>query len=326
MPPSHLATSAPPPSRRYLCLEEREGISLLLAQGVGLREIARRLGRSASTISREIRRNAATRSGGFDYRATTAQWHAERAARRPKPAKLAMNSALRQYVQARLSGHISRQDGSTVAGPDVVWKGLRHGPRQPRRLAMAWSPKQISRRLRIDFPGDEIMRISHEAIYQALYDKGRGALRCELTACLPTGRALRVLRARIAGRGKSFVKPEIMISERPAEDEDRAVPVHWEGDLIIGLGRSAIVTLVERQTRFTMLLHLPRLPGHGEGPRSQNGPLSRSMAPRRSERPFRAASPACQSIFVAPCPGSEPVVAMRSRPMANGRRWPPMPN
>ncbi|KIQ70155.1 Transposase, IS30 family [Wenxinia marina DSM 24838] len=116
------------------------------------------------------------------------------------------------------------------------------------------------------------MRISHEAIYQALYIQGRGALRRELTACLRTGRALRVPRARTAGRGKSFVTPEIMISERPAEAEDRAVPGHWEGDLIIGLGRSAIGTLVERQTRFTMLLHLPRLPGHGEGPRIKNGP------------------------------------------------------
>ncbi|PZX11909.1 IS30 family transposase [Palleronia aestuarii] len=272
MPPSHLAPSAPPPSRRYLCLKEREEIALLLARGVGLREIARRLGRAASTISREVRRNAATRSGGFDYRATTAQWHAERAARRPKPAKLAMNSALRQYVQDRLSGQISRPDGSVVTGPDVVWKGRRLGPRQPRRWAMAWSPEQISSRLRIDFPGDETMRISHEAIYQALYIQGRGVLRRELTACLRTGRALRVPRARTAGRGKSFVTPEIMISERPAEAEDRAVPGHWEGDLIIGLGRSAIGTLVERQTRFTMLLHLPRLPGHGEGPRIKNGP------------------------------------------------------
>ena len=116
------------------------------------------------------------------------------------------------------------------------------------------------------------MRISHEAIYQALYIQGRGALRRELTACPRTGRALRVPRARIAGRGKSFVTPEVMISERPAEAADRAVPGHWEGDLILGLNRSAIGTLVERTTRFTMLLRLPPMPGHGIGPRMKKGP------------------------------------------------------
>ena len=116
------------------------------------------------------------------------------------------------------------------------------------------------------------MRISHEAIYQALYVQGRGALRRELTACLRTGRALRVPRARTRGRGKSFVTPEVLISERPAEAADRAVPGHWEGDLILGLGSSAIGTLVERTTRFTMLLHLPRMAGHGERTRVKNGP------------------------------------------------------
>ena len=272
MPPSHLAPSAPSPSRRYLCFEEREEIALLLAQGIGLREIARRLGRAASTISREIRRNAATRSGGFSYRASTAQWHAERSARRPKAARLATNAALRHYVQDRLSGQISRLDGTPVAGPQTTWKGRRHGPRQPRRWAKGWSPEQISSRLRVDFPGDETMRISHEAIYQALFIQGRGALRRALTACLRTGRALRIPRARTAGRGKSFVTREVMISERPAEAADRAVPGHWEGDLIIGLNRSAIGTLVERQTRFTLLLHLPPMSGHGEGPRVKNGP------------------------------------------------------
>jgi IS30 family transposase len=115
------------------------------------------------------------------------------------------------------------------------------------------------------------MRISHEAIYQALYIQGRGALRRELTACLRTGRALRVPRARTRGRGKRFVTPEVMISQRPAEAEDRAVPGHWEGDLIVGLSSSAIGTLVERATRFTMLLQLPRMEGHG-GPRVHNGP------------------------------------------------------
>jgi IS30 family transposase len=107
------------------------------------------------------------------------------------------------------------------------------------------------------------MRISHEAIYQAIYVQGRGALRREVAACLRTGRALRVPRARILGRGKKFVSPEIMISERPADVEDRGVPGHWEGDLILGLESSAIGTLVERTTRFTMLLHLPRMEAHG---------------------------------------------------------------
>ena len=116
------------------------------------------------------------------------------------------------------------------------------------------------------------MRISHEAIYPSLYVQGRGALRRELTACLRTGRALRVPHARARGRGKSFVVPEIMISERPAEAADRAVPGHWEGDLILGLESSAIGTLVERTTRFTMLLHLPRMAEHGVGARVKNGP------------------------------------------------------
>src|SRR6058998_1986144 len=116
------------------------------------------------------------------------------------------------------------------------------------------------------------MRISHEAIYQALYVQGRGALRRELTACLRTGRALRVPRARRRGRGKSGIAPEIRISQRPAEAEDRAVPGHWEGDLIVGLGSSAIGTLVERTTRFTILLHLPPMASHGSGVRTKNGP------------------------------------------------------
>ena len=272
MPPQVLGPSSKPLSARYLSLAEREEIALLRAQGCGVRETARRVGRDASTISRELRRNAATRCGNLEYRATTAQWHAERAARRPKLAKLVENSVLRTYVQVRLAGEVAGPGRARVGGPVVPWKGRRHGPRQQLRWGTAWSPEQIARRLRVDFPGDETMRINHEAIYQALYVQGRGALRRELSACLRTGRALRVPRGRSRGRGKSHVSPEIMIGERPAEAADRAVPGHWEGDLILGLGSSAIGTLVERTTRFTLLLHLPRMPGHGEGDRVKNGP------------------------------------------------------
>ncbi|HYY81277.1 MAG TPA: IS30 family transposase [Actinomycetes bacterium] len=260
-----------PLSGRYLSFAEREEIALLRARGCGVRAIARQLGRSPSTTSRELRRNAATRGGRLDYRATTAQWHADRRARRPKTAKLATNQALRTYVQDRLAGVLATPDGIPAPGPDVGWIGRRHGRRKDRRWAAAWSPQQIANRLRVDFPEDGSMRVSHEAIYQALYVQGRGALRRELTACLRTGRALRVPRARARSRGKQFVTPEVLISQRPAEAEDRAVPGHWEGDLILGLDSSAVGTLVERTTRFTMLLHLPRMQGHG-GPRVHNGP------------------------------------------------------
>jgi IS30 family transposase len=272
MPPAMFQPSAKPLSRRYLSLAEREEISLLRVQGCSRREVARRLGRAASTISRELRRNAATRSGGLAYRATTAQWHAERSARRPKQAKLALNTALRTYVEERLGGVVVTPGGAPVPGPAVHWKGRRHGPRKPRRWANAWSPEQIARRLPIDFPDDETMRISPEAIYQALFVQSRGVLRRELTACLRSGRALRTPRARTRGRGKTFLSPEIMISKRPAEAADRAVPGHWEGDLIIGPGSSAIGTLVERKTRFTLLLHLPRMTDHGHAARVKNGP------------------------------------------------------
>jgi IS30 family transposase len=259
-----------PLSGRYLSFAEREEIALLRAQKLGVREIARRVGRSPSTISRELRRNAGTRTGSLTYRASTAQWHAERRARRPKPAKLAVSPQLRRYVQDRLSGAVQRPNGTPVAGPTVAWGGRRHGRRKDRRWAKSWSPEQISHRLRWDFPDDASMRVSHEAIYQSLYVQGRGALRRELTACLRTGRALRVPRAR-AQRGKSFVTNEILISERPAEAEDRAVPGHWEGDLILGLDRSAIGTLVERSSRFTMLLHLPP-PADRTTPATKHGP------------------------------------------------------
>jgi IS30 family transposase len=259
-------------SDRYLSFAEREKIALLTALGTGVRDIARKLNRAGSTVSRELRRNASTRSGGFAYRPSAAQWHAERRAKRPKPAKLASHDRLRRYVQERLAGNVRSQRGAVVAGPEVQrWKGRRHGRCMDRRWATCWSPQQISQRLQVDYPDDPSMRISHEAIYQALYIQGRGALRRELTTCLRTGRALRVPRARRARRGKAFITPEVMISERPVEVADRAIPGHWEGDLIIGLESSAIGTLVERTTRFTMLLHLPRMPNHGQ-PRVKNGP------------------------------------------------------
>ena len=259
------------PSGRYLSFAEREEIAILRAGGCGVREVARRLRRWPSTISRELRRNAATRGGQLDYRATTAQWHADRRARRPKLAKLAVNDELRRYVQDRLAGVVEGPDGIAVGGPDVAWIGRRRGRRKDRRWARSWSPEQISGRLRLEFPDDASMRVSHEAIYQSLFVQGRGALKRELTACLRTGRTLRVPRARARGRGKGFVTDEVMISQRPAEAADRAVPGHWEGDLILGLRSSAIGTLVERTSRFTMLLHLPPFDGR-DAPRIKNGP------------------------------------------------------
>jgi len=261
-----------PHSGRYLSFAEREELALLKAQRSGVREIARRMHRSPSTVSRELRRNAATRGRVLHYRATVAQWKAERAAERPKVAKLVRNRRLRSYVQDRLAGTVTDGRGRSIPGPRVPWIGRRHGRRADRRWGKCWSPQQISRRLRVDFPHDASMRISHEAIYQALYVQGRGALRRELCACLRTGRALRVPRARTRQRGKAFITPEVMISQRPAEAADRAVPGHWEGDIIIGLRSSAIGTLVERTTRFTMLLHLPRMAAHGTDARVKNGP------------------------------------------------------
>jgi IS30 family transposase len=268
MPPLSLAE----PTGRYLSFAEREEIALLRAQGQGVRGIARQLGRDPGTISRELRRNAATRSGQRQYRASVAQWKAQTAARRPKPVKLVINARLQEYVQTRLSGQLQRRDGTVVAGPATTWKGLNKPHRADRRWATAWSPEQISRRLHIDFPDDESMRISHEAIYQALYIEGRGALKRELVACLRTGRALRKPRERSRNKPQGHVTADVVLSQRPAEAEDRAVPGHWEGDLIIGTGRSAIGTVVERASRYTLLVHLPRLDGYGTTPRVKNGP------------------------------------------------------
>jgi len=261
-----------PLSGRYLSFREREEIALLKAQGAGAREIARQVGRAASTISRELRRNAATRGGKLEYRASVAQWKADLVARRPKPAKLVANDRLREYVQDRLSGVVRAPGGAVLGPPGPAWKGRNKAHRGDRRWVHGWSPEQISERLKVEFPDDASMRISHEAIYQALYIQGRGALKRELVACLRTGRALRVPRARSRQKAWAHVTPEVMISQRPAEADDRAVPGHWEGDLLIGLERSAIGTLVERTTRFTMLVHLPREDGWGVLPRTKNGP------------------------------------------------------
>jgi IS30 family transposase len=262
-----------PSTGRYLSFHEREEIAILRAKGCGVREIARKVKRNPSTISRELRRNAATRAGKLEYRASVAQWKAELVAQRPKEAKLVGNERLRHYVQERLAGQVRRLDGTPVRGPvSAPWKGRNKPHRGDRRWVNAWSPEQIANRLKVDFPHDESMRISHEAIYQALYIEGRGALKRELVACLRTGRALRVPRARSKRKAWAHVTPEVMISERPPEADDRAVPGHWEGDHIIGLERSAIGTLVERTTRFTMLVHLPRQEGYGVVPRTKNGP------------------------------------------------------
>ena len=187
-------------------------------------------------------------------------------------------------MQDRLGGLIAAPDGAAVPGPNVRWVGRRHGRRQDRRWAASWSPEQIANRLRVDFPDDESMRISHEAIYQALYVQGRGALRRELTACLRTGRALRVPRARTRGRGKTFVRPEIMISERPAEADDRAVPGHWEGDLILGLGSSG-----DRNPRGENfpVHHAAPPPPPQEIRRAQGEERSTVGWPRRRSRPGR---------------------------------------
>jgi transposase, IS30 family len=215
------------PAGRYLSFLEREVIALGRAGGLSMREIARQLGRAPSTVSRELKRNISTR-GPMYYKATVAQSKADARARRPKLSKLVRYLALHDYVQSKLA------------------------------CKQRWSPQQISRRLAVEFPDDVTMRVSHEAIYQALFVQGRGTLRRELTSCLRTGRALRRPRARTRTGGRQGrIKDMVLISERPAEVADRAVPGHWEGDLIIGKdGLSAIGTLVERSTRFVMLLHL----------------------------------------------------------------------
>jgi IS30 family transposase len=207
---------------RCLTFAEREEIALGRAGGESVRSIAARLGRSASTVSRELARNV---DGRGRYRATTAHALAWDRASRPKRAKLVTNLRLRAKVE--------------------------------NDLALRYSPEQIAGRLRVEFPEDPEMWVSTETIYQSLYVQSRGALRRELTACLRTGRAIR-RPSRKVGQRKNRIPDMINISERPAEADDRAVPGHWEGDLIIGKGnQSAIGTLVERTTGYTMLLYLP---------------------------------------------------------------------
>ncbi len=215
----------------------------------------------------------ATRGGKPVYRASVAQWKAQQAAKRPKAAKLVTNERLRQYVQDRLAGGVRGPDGTLVSGPTPPpWKGLNKPHRADRRWATAWSPEQIARRPPVEFPDDASMRISHEAIYQSLFIEGRGALKRELVICLRTGRALRQPRARSRNEAQGHVTADVVLSERPAEARDRAVSGHWEGDLIIGTRRSAIGTLVERSSRSTLLVYLPRLEGWAEKSAVKNGP------------------------------------------------------
>jgi len=177
-----------------------------------VREIARRLRRNPSTISRELRRNASTRTWRLEYKTSIAQWHAERRARRPKVAKLVANERLREYVQDRLSGVVRGAGGRTAGPQGQKWNGKNKPHRGDRRWVQGWSPEQIASRLRVEFPDDESMQISHEAIYQALYVQGRGALKRELVACLRTGRAL---------RGSSGPNPPEDLGARHARGHDQ---------------------------------------------------------------------------------------------------------
>lgn len=214
------------PVGRYLSHGEREEIAVLSGAGHGVREIARRLGRDPATISRELRRGASPHG----YRASAGQRRADRARRGRRSAKLATDVRLRREVQTRLE----RRE----------------------------SPEQIAGRLKVDFPNDPEMRVCAETIYQSLYIQARGGLKRELTRHLRTGRSMRKPRRR-EGERRGRIPGMVSISERPAEVEDRAVPGHWEGDLIMGTAasNSAVGTLVERTTGFVMLLHLPH--GHG---------------------------------------------------------------
>ena len=225
--PRHLLDDV---SLRYLTPVERAVIMVARGDGKSVREIARMLDRSPSTVSRELSRNRVSAGKQYfrAYDARSAQLKAEARLARPQPSKLSLDPFLHEYVQTRLD--------------------------------QKWSPEQISNTLRTEFPGQERMRVSHETIYRALFVQARGSLKREVEAKLRTGRTLRKPRKQGAadGRGQHRIPDMLLISERPAEVEDRAVPGHWEGDLIIGEdGLSQIGTLVERATRYVMLVHLP---------------------------------------------------------------------
>jgi IS30 family transposase len=212
-----------PPRRALRCLSmaEREEISRGVAAGESCRKVAARLGRAPSTVSRELARNG----GRGRYRAQAAAAAAFRRAQRPKAAKLVLEPRLRAVVEAK--------------------------------LALRWSPQQIAGWLPLADPSDPVMRVSHETIYLSLFVQSRGALRRELQRCLRTGRAMRSPRAKRLPQGRGQLREVVLISERPAEAEDRAVPGHWEGDLLLGKRPSAVVTLVERASRYLMLVALP---------------------------------------------------------------------
>lgn len=263
---------APTLSGRYLSSSDREDIALWRAQDCGVREIARRLGRSPSTISRELRRNASTRTYRLDYKASTAQWHAERRARRPKTAKLIMNDGLRDYVNDKLSGHVNSGGGERLGPAGPIWDGKNKPHREDREWVRGWSPQQIAKRLPVEFPDDPTMRISHEAIYQALYVPSRGGLTRQQAWHLRRGRTKRTPRARTRQQAWAHVTDDTTLKKRPSEADERKVAGHWEGDLIIGLNRSAIATLIDRTTRFAMLVHLPRQKGYGLVKPTKNGP------------------------------------------------------
>jgi IS30 family transposase len=210
----------------HLSFDEREEISRGLAVGLSFRAIALEMGRAPSTISREVNANG----GRGSYRALRADDASYRRARRPKVAKLAQNRRLRAKVEAK--------------------------------LAAKWSPEEISGWLARTYPNDPELYVSHETIYQSLFVQGRGALRHELHVSLRSGRAMRRNKKWVnSGHGMGKIRDMVMITERPAEAEDRAVPGHWEGDLIMGKGFTSVGTLVERKTRYLMLIRLPK--GHG---------------------------------------------------------------
>jgi IS30 family transposase len=224
--PLDLSGEPAPPvgAGRYLSEDERIHIADRLREQASIRTIAAELGRHPSTVSREIRRNAHPGSGA--YRPHAAHKRANERRPRPKPRKIAEHPELRAFVQ--------------------------------RHLDLKWSPRQICHALRVTFPDRPELHLAHETVYQALYIQGRGELRRELHQALRTGRAQRVPQRQADRRRQRFAHPMVMISERPAEADDRAVPGHWEGDLILGKdGASQIGTLVERHTRYVLLVHLP---------------------------------------------------------------------